>query len=201
MVTLIGKMTDLTTDKLTGKSKITFELDEMPTSIGVFDDLHNAERLTVTVKKHRQKRSTNANNFCWYLCNELAQKLSDNETRYTKEDIYRRAIRDVGIYRDFHSLTLQEAKTLTVAWGSLGTGWVVEQVDYEQDGDTVKLRCYYGSSQYNTKQMSRLIDSLVQDAEAVGGIDTLSTTERQKMIDDWDKAYKAYNEHKQNWDK
>ncbi len=195
MVNLTGKMIDLAEDEDSGKYRITFELEEVPSSLDVFNGLLQAEKLSIEVKKYRQKRSLEANGYCWYLCTELAKKMSDDKARYTKEDVYRNAIREIGIYRDFEHLSEQEAKTLTVAWGMLGTGWIAEQVDYEQDGDTVRLRCYYGSSQYNTKQMSRLIDHLVQDALAVGDIDVLSEKERQRMIEEWDKAYKLYREH------
>ena len=41
--------------------------------------------------------------------------------------------------------------------------WIVERGDTV--GDMVTLRAYYGSSVYNTKQMSRLIDSIVNDCK------------------------------------
>lgn len=112
---------------------------------------------------HKQKRSRDANNFCWVMCEEIAQRLF----KTTKEDVYRRAIQRVGVYKDF-LLTEDEAKTFRVAWSKLGTGWITEDVDFDETGDKVLVRAYYGSSTYNTKQMSRLIDDLVQDAQALG---------------------------------
>ncbi len=77
----------------------------------------------------------------------------------------------------------EDAKTLRHAWEMLGTGWITEQVDYMPDGTNVVVRCYYGSSQYNTKQMSRLIDNLVQDCKAVGiETDTPEEIERIKYL-------------------
>ena len=184
-----GKMVGLTENKMTGKYSITFELDEIPSSFDIFDKFMQLEKLSVDVKKYRNKRSKEANSYCWYLCTELAEKLSTSEERYTKEDIYRNAIREVGIYKDFH-LPADEASTLMVSWSMLGTGWLTEQVDYEQDGENVVIRCYYGSSQYNTKQMSRLIDYLVQDALAVGDIDVLTDNDRNQMLKDWNETYK-----------
>lgn len=112
---------------------------------------------------HKQRRSRDANNFCWVLCEEIASKLF----KTTKEDVYRRAIQRVGVYKDF-VLTEDEAKTFRIAWGKIGTGWITEAVDYDADGDRAIIRAYYGSSTYNTRQMSRLIDDLVQDAQALG---------------------------------
>lgn len=67
----------------------------------------------------------------------------------------------------------------------LGTGWITEQVDYTQDGSQVVIRAYYGSSQYNTKQMSRLIDEIVSDCKE-HGIETLTPNELARMKEEWD---------------
>lgn len=131
-----------------------------------YDTLKDCD-VDITIKKHSKKRSNDANSYCWVLCGKLAEALSDEGVRHTKEDIYKRAIQEVGVYKDFCNLSMSDAKTLRTAWEMLGTGWITEQVDYSQDGDSVIVRCYYGSSQYNSKQMSRLIDSLVQDCKAL----------------------------------
>jgi hypothetical protein len=48
----------------------------------------------------------------------------------------------------------------------------------------VVVRAYYGSSTYNTRQMSRLIDSVVEDCKAVG-VETLSPDRLESMKEDW----------------
>lgn len=128
---------------------------------------------------HKQKRSRDANNFCWVMCEEIAQRLF----KTTKEDVYRRAIQRVGVYKDF-LLTEDEAKTFRVAWSKLGTGWITEDVDFDETGDKVLVRAYYGSSTYNTRQMSRLIDDLVQDAQALG-IET-DSGRISSLLEDWE---------------
>ena len=101
----------------------------------------------------------------------------------TKNDIYIQKVREIGPFKDF-ILTEDEAKTFRIAWERLGTGWPTEQVDYDRDGERLVIRAYYGSSTYNTKQMSRLIDSIVQDCKDAG-IDVLSERERSLLIDEW----------------
>ena len=46
------------------------------------------------------------------------------------------------------------------------------------------LRCYYGSSTYDTKQMSQLIDNLVQDCKALG-IETLTPDKLALLTEEW----------------
>ena len=68
--------------------------------------------------------------------------------------------------------------TLEVAWSRQGLGWLTERIA----DDTLML--YYGSSSYNTKQMSRLLDNLIQDAKALG-ITTETPEEIEKMKALW----------------
>lgn len=153
-----------------------------------FDALKDFD-VDIEIKKHRKKRSMDANAYAWVLCGKIANKLADEDVKQTKDTVYREAIRQVGIYRDFENISPADANTLRTAWGMLGTGWITEQVDYSQDGERVTVRCYYGSSQYNTKQMSRLIDSLVQDAKALG-IPTETPEQIEQMKSLWANAPK-----------
>lgn len=155
----------------------------MPTLLNFISQLKEGE-YTLTVNKKRKKRSLNANSYLWEMCNQLASELSKDGEIYTKEDIYRNAIKSCGIYKDFSGLSVKDADTLRHAWEMLGTGWITEQVDYMQDGENVVVRCYYGSSQYNTKQMSRIINFVVEECKQQG-IDTMSEQERSLLLQEW----------------
>lgn len=134
-------------------------------------------------KEHKEKRSKDANAYMWVLCSLIAEKLIG----VTKEDIYRRAIKHGNVFKDF-ALNAQETATFRVAWEMLGTGWLTEQVDYDANGDKVITRAYFGSSVFNSRQMSRLIEDLKADAQALG-IETLSDRELSLLIEDWGKKY------------
>ena len=181
---LTGRILGLSEDYTTGKALMTIEINEKSTAKAVFNEFNDTTKLSVKVSKYREKRSLNANSYCWALCSLLSEKMSSSKVKYTKEDIYKNAIKELNIYRDF-TLPPQEAYTLQKAWEMLGTGWVTEQVDYSEDGSNVVIRCYYGSSQYNTKQMSRLIDNLVQDCRAVG-IETMPQNEIDSLCMEWE---------------
>ena len=181
---LTGRIVGLYEDYTTGKALMTIEINEKSTAKAVFNEFNDTAKLSVKVSRYREKRSLNANSYCWVLCSLLSEKMSSSKVKYTKEDIYKNAIKELNIYRDF-TLPPQEAYTLQKAWEMLGTGWVTEQVDYSEDGSNVVIRCYYGSSQYNTKQMSRLIDNLAQDCRAVG-IETMPQNEIDSLCTEWE---------------
>lgn len=154
------------------------------TDIGdAYDELIDVD-VDITIVKHRNRRSNDANAYCWVLCTKLAEALSSEGQIHTKDEVYRNAIKNVGVFKDFSELDPADAKTLTAAWENLGTGWFTEQVDYNQAGDKVILRCYYGSSRYNTKCMSILIDNLIQDCKALG-IETAPPAEIERLIEMW----------------
>lgn len=140
-----------------------------------YDELKDCD-CDLQLKKHRERRSNNANAYCWQLIGQIAELMHQSA-----EDIYRDAIRRVGIFRDVE-LTEQAAKTMQHVWKAHGIGWLTEQVDETENG--VLIRFYYGSSVYNTKQMSRLIDDIVTDAKELG-IETKTPEELALLKDEW----------------
>lgn len=142
---------------------ISFRLVGRPDLSGL-DELQGP--LTLDVKKQSKKRSLNANAYCWALLDRLSEVM-----RLPAAELYRNAIREIGGVSEVISLRNDAIPTWIRNWATHGTGWTCEVLDAcETDGYTY-VKCYYGSSTYDTKQMSRLIDSIAQDCHAVG-IDT-----------------------------
>lgn len=144
----------------------------------VCETFEQGKQYELILKKRTRKRSLDANRYFWQLLDKMADVL---ERR--KEDLYLEYVKQCGPFKDF-TLTEDEAKTFKVAWSMLGTGWPTEQVDYDEDGENIILRAYYGSSRYNTKQMSRLIDMVVEDAKELG-IETMTPDELSRMKGAW----------------
>lgn len=143
----------------------------------ILDELHG--QTDCELKPHREKRSRNANDYCWALIGKLSEKLN-----MPPIEIYREMVKEVGVFRDFH-LTAADNKTLCTLWRKQGLAWLTETLDYEPDGDNVVTRCWYGSSVYNTKQMSRLIDLIVQECKQQG-IETATPAEQAGMLERWE---------------
>lgn len=123
----------------------------------------------------REKRSLSANAYAWVLINKLADAMEQPDV-----DIYRHHIKEMGVYRDVE-VNEDAVNTLKVVWEAYGLGWLAEKVDFGKTEDKVLLRLWYGSSSYNTKQMSRFINSIVQDCQALG-IETMTQAEIDRLI-------------------
>ena len=170
-----GKIHGITKDILTGQKLLTIAYDgELGEEV---NDLTEKE-LVVEIKPKRKKRSRNANNYMWELCTLIGDRLNISAT-----EIYRRAIVEQNYFKDF-TLTENEAKTFKVVWEDRGTGWITEQVDYDEDGERLIIRAHYGSSTYSTKRMSRLIQWLEEEAKELG-ITLISEREKSLLLENW----------------
>lgn len=134
------------------------------------------DRLTVDITEYRKARSLDANAYMWTLLHQLAFIL-----KTTDVELYRKYIRENGVWTDF-TMPEKAAKTFIHLWKEKGIAWLIDRLDTV--GDMVTLRAYYGSSVYNTSQMSRLIDSIVTDCKEAG-IETMSDKELKSLMEKW----------------
>lgn len=120
--------------------------------------------MEIDSKKYRAKRSMDANALMWCLCKEIAQAMP---TPHTDREIYRHAIRDVGEYEPL-PIKDKAVDTFVERWGMNGIGWIAEVTDKSKTPGYTLIRAYYGSSTYDSKQMSVLLDYLVDEAKQMG---------------------------------
>ena len=173
---LQGKLSDVSIDYSTHKPKLTFLINNNITSL---EEIENVELLDIEAKKHRNKRSLDANAYCWVLLGKLAEKMN-----IKAEEIYKMEIKDIGTYTIV--CTSNESKDLFIdKWQSNGIGWVCDTFDSKIDGCT-NIRAYYGSSTYDSKEMSRLIDSIVEDCK-LQGIQTDTPEQIARYKEQWGK--------------
>lgn len=132
------------------------------------------------IVKAKKRRSLDANAMCWWLCSQIAEA-----ARTTKEAVYIRAIKDIGEYTPL-PIRADAVDAFAKVWGAHGTGWPVEVVDDSKLPGYKLVFAYHGSSVYDTKAMSRLIDYLIDEAKNVG-IDTMSEAEKALLLEDWGK--------------
>lgn len=132
------------------------------------------------LRRAKKKRSNDANAYAWELIDKIAAA-----TGLTKTEVYRNAVREIGGV-SVQSVVLTAAlDDLRRSWCSGHLGWQVEVITPGKEWTTVNL--IYGSSAYDTKQISRLIDGLIQDAKALG-IETLPPDKLEGMMQAWEEA-------------
>ena len=143
-----------------------------------YDELKDAP-VEVSIKKACKHRTLEANRYAWELIDQIAKK-----THIKKSEVYRNAIRDIGGVSDEMMIKTAAIQKFTKKWEKDGLGNQVEVVDTEEWTGWSSIRVYFGSSTYDTAQMSTLIDSLIQDAESLG-IPTITPKEEERMLGKW----------------
>lgn len=130
------------------------------------------KQLVIEAKRYNEKRSLNANNYFWKLCDEIAKKL---ET--TQDEIHDLMLYRYGVRAD---LTF-EAGVLPM----LRESFDIVLVRNEQDG-FIEARCFLGSRHYDKEEMARLITGTVHDAKEQG-VDTWNPDEIERLVAQWER--------------
>ena len=133
------------------------------------------------IKQERPKRSLNANAYCWVLVGEIAEiaGLPNDAVYETMLQRYSKAYTYIIVKPEAADQTIATLKDAHIYAYPIG--------DRQIDGkDGIQLQLFWGSSTFDTKQMSRLIDGIVGEAKELG-IETATPDELARMKQEWSK--------------
>lgn len=167
-----GKVTNISRDWQTNKLNITFSLNERVE--GEIDKIKDCEKLSIKAVKFKKKRSLDANAYMWVLLTKIAEAIQSS-----KDDVYLEMLSRYGVFT--HIIVKPSVVDKVKAeWRT-----VRELGEINVNGTSgIQLQCYFGSSTYNTKEMSVLIDGVVREAKELG-IETATPEELEQMKREW----------------
>lgn len=150
---LTGKLADISKDFITNKLKITFFINQQ---VDDFEEIENVELLDIEAKKHRNKRSLDANAYAWKIITEMADSLRRN-----KDEVYQDKLFEYG-----------QVMIVPTKKGEKPDGFF-KYYRFFQDGILNGKECDWykvakGSSDFDSKEMGIFIDGIVQDAKELG---------------------------------
>jgi hypothetical protein len=151
-------------------------------------DLNGETEYVIDIHKPKKKRSLTANAYCWVLCQKIAERLTVGGTYHSKEDVYRKCIKDCG-----HFVTVPVRDDIVDEWcrrwGNQGIGWISENLGACRNTPNYTLvAMYHGSSTYTVDEMIRLIDCLIDEAERLG-VETKPQAEIDSLMNEWGRQY------------
>lgn len=126
----------------------------------------------VKIDKHREKRSLNANAYLWKLVTEIGNVLNKS-----KEEVYLQMLIDYGQSEMVSILSEIDVKGYFKYYKLAGTG-ILNGKEFNH------YKIYKGSSEYDTKEMSILLNGVVQEAKNLG-IKTKDDIELERLIKEW----------------
>lgn len=134
--------------------------------------------LDCEIKVHRERRSLDANAMMWKTLSDMAAVL-----KTTKDELYLQMLKKWGGKFTYIVVQPEAAETLKSIWKEVeevGKGVI-------NGKECTQLLCYYGSSFYNTKEFSVLLDGIITDAHEIG-IETPTRSEIELMKIEREKA-------------
>jgi len=128
--------------------------------------------LDCEIKAHREHRSLDANARLWKTLTDMAAVLHT-----TKDELYLIMLKRYGQFT--YVIVKTEAVEMFTTMYRL-----TEEVGKTKSGEGTQLLCYFGSSDYNTLQMSQLLDGVMQEAHEIG-VETPTKSEIELMKSQW----------------
>lgn len=142
-------------------------------------DINTDKDYEIIIRPKRKKRSLDANAYFWVLVGKLGEKLRKSDT-----EIYRNLVRDNGV---FQIVPIREdiLDRWAAEWSSKGTGCITEDIgECKKFKGYHNVKCYFGSSTYNTEEMSRLIDAVIAECKDQG-IETMTPDKIEEVKQKW----------------
>lgn len=130
----------------------------------------------LTIKEHKNKRSVDANAYAWALINQIADEL-----RVPPVVVYKQAIMNVPDNNEILPIKEEAYPKFKQVWEKRGIGWPCVKLGKSKIPGYVNVQAYYGSSTYDTRQFSILLDNLIQDCAALG-LDHRSKEEIESLL-------------------
>lgn len=158
---------------LDGRQRITLSLvGDWREALGRLKD----EPLDVEIKKHRERRSLDANAYMWALVGRIAEAM---KPPLPKDEVYREMLRRYG-----QSGMVSIADRYVEAFRR-EYRYCDEVGKTELNGKPfTHFRFYVGSSEYDSREMSLLIDGVVSEARELG-IDTDTPETIARIKEEW----------------
>lgn len=124
------------------------------------------------IKEHKEKRSLNANNYAWKLITEIA-----NVLRKPKEEVYLEMLKSYGQCEMISIVSSVDVKGYFKYYEEAGRSFL-------NGKEFTHYKIYKGSSEFNTKEMSVLIDGIVQEAKNLD-IETMTPSQLAELKSLW----------------
>lgn len=140
--------------------------------------------LAIEIKKWREKRSLNANAYFHLLVNKIADKLNDSD--YNVKVRLNTSYGTIATDSANNQIIIKLPKQADITEFYDYAKWIADKT--EKDGVETSYYVFYKqTSKLDTKEMTRLIDGTIQEAQELG-IDTVTPNEKAKMLAQWESA-------------
>lgn len=147
------------------------------------NDLMDCESLDIKVTKHRKKRSLDANALLWACLGELASAL-----RADKWEVYLQMLKRYGKFT-YICVKPGVVEAVKAQWRECEE---IGEIDIN-GSKAVQLLCYFGSSTYDTKEFSVLLDGVISEMLEIG-ITPPPGKHVKEALEQWEKSHSTHKD-------
>lgn len=167
-----GNIIALSKDWATNKLLINLQVDDCP--VEEVQALAQCEKLSIEIKKYRKKRSLDANGLLWHCLGDIASVL-----RADKWEIYLQMLKRYGKYT-YICVKPAVVEAVKAQWREC------EEIGRININGTeaVQMLCYFGSSTYDSKEFSVLLDGVISEMRELG-LQPPPTEEMKRALEQW----------------
>ena len=136
----------------------------------------NEKPYTVEIEPLKKKRSLDANSALWQMLTKMAEVLHT-----TKDELYLEMLDRYGV-STFIVVKPNAVDKVKQEWKT-----VRELGEVTINGKTgIQLQCFFGSSTYDSKEFSVLLDGVISEAKEID-VPFISSEEQARLIREWGK--------------
>lgn len=165
-----GRLKGVSTDFETHRRLLTFEVDYV--SDDEINRLYGLDKLDIKADKRRKKRSLDANALLWHCLGQLAAALQTD-----KWSVYLLMLKRYGKYT-FIVVKKNAVEAMKRQWRECEE---IGEIDIHGEPG-IQLLCYFGSSTYDSKEFSVLLDG-VKDEMEQAGIEPPASSDMRRVIE------------------
>lgn len=159
-----GRITGIQMPFRSKRPVVSFEVQAEPEALEKYMDID----LDINFSRHRNRRSIDANAFLWACLGEIARAISSDTW-----SIYLYMLERYGKFT--HILVKPEAVE------QVRQVWRETKIVGEKDG-MIQMLCFFGSSTYNTKEFSQLLDGVVSEMKEMH-LETPPDEEMKRLLE------------------
>lgn len=170
-----GRLKGVSKDWKSNKYVLSVEIDHLDEN--AVNEISGEQNLDISLKKHREKRSLNANALLWKCLGDIAVVL-----RSDKWAVYLEMLKRYGLFT-YVCVKPNAVEMLKRQWRECEE---VGEIDIHGQ-KAIQMLCYYGSSTYDSKQFSVLLDGVISEMKEIG-LETPTSQQLQRAIEELEKA-------------
>ena len=170
-----GRIKDISLDWKTNQINLSLSINEK-NAISEIEKLKDDEKLSIKIVKYRKKRSLDANGLLWHCLGQIAASLQAD-----KWDIYLQMLKRYGKYT-YICVKPNMVESVRSQWRE---SEVIGEVNIN-GSEAVQMLCYFGSSTYNAKEFSVLLDGVISEMKEMG-LEAPLSEDMKRALAEWER--------------